>query len=545
MKHLRQYGAFMFLLIAYAILLLMVYNGVESKTIQDFRNNFIAILGILILTLLFFSYYSIQVYRVLNEKVPRKITGSALKNSYDRLKAVMDSLDALVYVADMETYEILYINKYGEDILGDVAGQTCWQTLQSGQIGPCPFCSNDRLLDPQGSPVRPLVWDLQNTVTNQWFECRDSAIHWPDGRLVRLEVATDVTGRKKAEEDRTEVAFEQLTTLVSNLYAGILSVSEENKIEIANQAFCNMFNLSDPPEKFPGLTSEEVMSKILPVYNSPAEAGARIQEIVARGIPVKGEEVALRDSCTVLRDFIPIISANGENKGRIWHHIDITENKRMERQIKASLHEKETLLREIHHRVKNNLQIISSLLSMQIRQVDNPHTLEVLRESQDRVKTMALVHEHLYQGDNLSQINIETYFRSLGTMLLKNYTSKGKNIRFEVSVPHVFLDLNTVIPLGLIVNEIITNSLKYAFKDRESGKISISASESPDTIIFVVSDDGVGIGEATLSSHETLGLRLIYGLTRQIQGTVTVDGQVGTTFTLIIPNSIRNRNDLP
>jgi len=122
----------------------------------------------------------------------------------ERFQTLVDALDALVYVADMETYEILFINAYGKKVWGEITGKLCWQTLQEGQTGPCPFCTNDRLVDKEGNPTGTYVWEFQNTVTRHWYECRDQAIRWTDGRLVRMEIATDITRRKLAE-------FEQQT----------------------------------------------------------------------------------------------------------------------------------------------------------------------------------------------------------------------------------------------------------------------------------------------------------------------------------------------
>ncbi|BCO09463.1 hypothetical protein GF1_18390 [Desulfolithobacter dissulfuricans] len=125
-----------------------------------------------------------------------------LQASTARFQTVMDSLDALVYVADMETYEILFINRYGAEIWGDITGKICWQTLQSGQDGPCEFCTNKYLLNEDGTPGPTHVWEHQNLVTGDWFECRDQAIHWTDGRIVRMEIATDINRRKQDEEEK-------------------------------------------------------------------------------------------------------------------------------------------------------------------------------------------------------------------------------------------------------------------------------------------------------------------------------------------------------
>ncbi len=117
------------------------------------------------------------------------------------LSTVLDSLDALVYVSDMETYELLFFNEYGKAIWGDAEGKICWQVLQSGQSGPCEFCTNDKLVDENGKSTGVYVWEFQNTVDGQWYQCRDQAIKWIDGRLVRMEIATNITDRKQAEEE--------------------------------------------------------------------------------------------------------------------------------------------------------------------------------------------------------------------------------------------------------------------------------------------------------------------------------------------------------
>ena len=127
------------------------------------------------------------------------------RNAQQRFKTLVDSLDGLVYVADFQTYELLYVNKYGRDIWGEIAGQTCWRTLQTGQTGPCPFCTNNRLLDGAGRPTGVYVWEFQNTVNSEWYECRDQAIEWTDGRYVRMEIATNISARKRAEQEKAEL----------------------------------------------------------------------------------------------------------------------------------------------------------------------------------------------------------------------------------------------------------------------------------------------------------------------------------------------------
>ena len=140
---------------------------------------------------------SLSIVRDITE---RKQAEDETKRSFERFKTVMDGLDALVYVVDMKTYDLLFLNKYGKDIWGEIEGQTCWKTIQSGQSGPCPFCTNDKLVDSNGNPTGVYHWEFQNTMTRKWYDCRDSAIRWLDGHLVRLEIATDITDSKQAAD---------------------------------------------------------------------------------------------------------------------------------------------------------------------------------------------------------------------------------------------------------------------------------------------------------------------------------------------------------
>ena len=130
--------------------------------------------------------------------------GTHSEHTAETLTRILDSLDALVYVSDLHTHELLYLNAYGRHLFGEPNGRTCWQTLQSGQSGPCQFCTNPRLQDTEGNPTGTYVWEFQNTVTQRWFQCRDELIEWTDGRLVRLEVATDITDRKLMEQQLEE-----------------------------------------------------------------------------------------------------------------------------------------------------------------------------------------------------------------------------------------------------------------------------------------------------------------------------------------------------
>lgn len=216
---------------------------------------------------------------------------------------------------------------------------------------------------------------------------------------------------------------------------------------------------------------------------------------------------------------------------------DITERKNTEEKIKESLREKELLLKEIHHRVKNNFQIISSLLSLQEVSIKDKVSSDVFKDSQNRIKSMALIHEELYKSVDISKIDFEQYIRNLTNYLYQSYISSSDNITFEIQTPSIFLDIETAIPLGLIINEMVSNSLKYAFnssKKNIQNKIFISISKDIDDIYqLIVSDNGVGISnKIDFRNTDSLGMQLIISLTEQIDGNIDIDCENGTKFSI-------------
>ncbi len=211
---------------------------------------------------------------------------------------------------------------------------------------------------------------------------------------------------------------------------------------------------------------------------------------------------------------------------------DIGERKRAEALIISSLEEKEILLKEIHHRVKNNLQIISSLLDLQSRNLE-AGLKNVFEDSQHRINTMALIHEELYNSGDLAHIDFETYARSLANNLLGTYSPRG--VLIDVEVDALPLNLDRAIPMGLIINELVSNALKYAFPGNRTGRISIALETIDDnSFVLKVSDDGVGIkGEINQKNPSTLGLKLVYTLAMQLKGRVELDRENGTSFSII------------
>jgi two-component sensor histidine kinase len=205
-----------------------------------------------------------------------------------------------------------------------------------------------------------------------------------------------------------------------------------------------------------------------------------------------------------------------------------------EGKIRASLREKEVLLKEIHHRVKNNLQIVSSLLYLQAARTEHPGAVSALTESRARVRSMALIHEKLYQSPNLASVDMGEYTRSLVSDLQHSHRTENNSVRLTVDIGEINLGITEAIPCGLIINELVSNAVKHAFPKGKEGQIRIQlVRENTKHILLTVSDNGVGFPEnVDFRNSPSLGLTLVNSLVQQLDGSIELDRQGGTTFTI-------------
>lgn len=342
-----------------------------------------------------------------------------------------------------------------------------------------------------------------------------------------IAITRDITERKKAERGLSE-SEKKFRSVVENANDAIYVITPGG-FQYVNSAF----------ERLTGYASSEVCEKTFDFYGiiHPDDIKMIRDREDARK---KGREVPSRYEFRILAKNGTIktvepatvhIGEKGETKvmGILR---DVTDRKHAEERIKASLREKDVLIREIHHRVKKNMQIISSLLRLQARSIGEPKMSELFKESQNRIRTMALIHEKLYQTEDLSSINFGQYIRSLTVHLFHTYKINPNVIRMKTDVADVFLDINRAIPCGLIINELVSNSLKHAFPDNKKGEIRIRlAVHSKKKIRLIVSDNGVGLPKnINLSEPETLGLQLVSDLVKQIEGTIRLERAKGTVF---------------
>ncbi|MCP4219982.1 MAG: response regulator [bacterium] len=208
-----------------------------------------------------------------------------------------------------------------------------------------------------------------------------------------------------------------------------------------------------------------------------------------------------------------------------------------EDRLKTSLLEKELLLREIHHRVKNNMQVISSLLNLQAARLNDEEDRQLFADCQTRIRSMGIVHEKLYRSDSLSEIDFNSYVTHLVEELSVAYSRSAAKANVVLDVKNVFLNINQAVPCALLINELISNALKYAFPGESEGEIQIRfIKNETGTYCLSVSDNGVGLSrDYDIDKSDTLGLQLVRALTRQLRGEIKIDGENGTTITITFP----------
>lgn len=233
---------------------------------------------------------------------------------------------------------------------------------------------------------------------------------------------------------------------------------------------------------------------------------------------------------------VPLRDPLGQARGMVCVGRDITESKEAAEKIQAALVEKDVLLKEIHHRVKNNLQIISSLLNMQARKITDEKSRAIFLDSQNRVKSMALIHESLYQSTDLSQIDFDDYLRKLASHILRSYNLEADRIQLTFSGANLSMSVDAAVPCGLIINELISNSLKYAFPEQRKGEIRIALRLTPQGYSLTCADNGVGLPpDFDITQTTSLGLKIVRTLTDQLNGELRIHTTNGTTFEILFP----------
>ncbi|AUB58993.1 MULTISPECIES: sensor histidine kinase [Methanobacterium] len=515
-------------LVAVFILDLLITRGHQLKMYSEHFGN---VFGIMV-TLAFLTATIIWTANILNgmdrERQKSNLKRLELKEFYENL---VEGINEGIWVTDRDDH-LYFMNRGMVEIAG---GKT--RNLEGLNVLDLPDEYVGGLKDyyrKAKETMQPVYYDSlcvsnpegKRSYQSGWIIPRLNNGHF-NGAICTV---IDQTERKKAEEAllKSETFYR---AIFENTGTATIIVGVDTIISMANKR-C---------EALSGYTVEEIENKLSFMDFVHPEDQQRILEYHkmrrSGDVNIPDEyEFRLLDKDGEERQIMLYASIIPSTTDSVVSLLDITQRKTAENEVKRSLNEKELLLREIHHRVKNNMQIISSLLNLQRSYIHDEEAANILQESQGRVKSMALIHEKLYQTSDLARINVEEYIQSLTMNLFHSYTV-NPGIKLSMDVSDLYFNIDTAVPLGLIINELVSNSLKYAFKDRDEGEIRISLLETaePGKYLLLIRDDGTGFPhELDFAESHSLGLQLVNTLVNQLDGEIEMITNGGTTFNMII-----------
>jgi PAS domain S-box-containing protein len=368
----------------------------------------------------------------------------------------------------------------------------------------------------------------------EWLSWEMRPWHTREGQIGGIVFLTEAISKRKRIEEALRQSEERFHSAFSSAALGMAIVSLDGQWLQVNTALCQIL----------GYTQEELFAKQLQEITHPDDLESNLAR-VAKMLTKEIDSYSLEKryihkqghAIWILLSVSMAYAFDGNPLYIIAQMLDIDARKKIEAALNDSLAEKEVLLREIHHRVKNNLQVICSLLSLQTKKVYDTNTLELLNESQNRIRSMAMVHEALYQSSNLAEVDFGDYLRNLATYLFASYSDSALGICLDLMVENITLNIDIAIPCGLIVNELISNALKHAFIAVKSGCIQIRFEGTEDgCCVLSVIDNGIGLPRGfDPALGQSMGLRILRVLTKQIGGSSSFESANGTQFILRFP----------
>lgn len=376
-------------------------------------------------------------------------------------------------------------------------------------------------------------------VTASWIRLRDA------NYLVGF--FRDVTERRLAE-DAIRASEENLQKIIDGSAAVIFAKDLEGRYLFINARYEKLFHVSK--SDIIGKTDYAIF---------PADAASAFREADKNALqadrPIETEEAVPQDDGIhyYLSLKFPLHDKNEKPYAVCGIATDITERKLIQDalqqttdRLRESLQEKDILLKEVHHRVKNNLQIIASLLYFQSKKISEPTSLAALDEARDRLRSMILVHEKLYQSQDLARVDMRDYIRTLIDQLLISHAMQGRNVRFRQDILPIRLPIEVALPIGMIISELVTNIYKYAFPDGAAGEAAVQADHAGGALRISISDSGIGIPDGVNTDQPaTFGLQLVGNLVQQLNGTLSIDRARGTRVVISIPAIGLDKGDHP
>jgi PAS domain S-box-containing protein len=460
----------------------------------------------------------------------RKQAEEALKAQKDLLQTVLDTNPNLIWVTDREN-KVVLANQAVADFFGltveDLLGKTNLDLANLADAEKC-IAQDKEVLATLQQKFIPEETFSNSTGEMRCFQTIKRPLFSNTGQVYGvLGVSTDITERKQVEEE-LYLSEARFRLAIDNIPDVFVLYDAQRRFQFVNAEGLRRGKKS--LEQHRGCTDEEiwppeVTNEYLPILKRAVET---------RTIQSKECNIVLPNigTFTNIVSYVPLVDEQGKIYQILGITHDITARKQAETKIQESLREKEVLLKEIHHRVKNNLQVISSLLDLQSQYLNDSVMLEVFRESCNRVRSMALVHEQLYQSKDCAKISCVEYFQDLTNYLCRVYGVKANKITLQLEVDQINLNINTAIPCGLIVNELVSNALKYAFPNGLQGVIKVAlCSLNRSQFLLMVKDNGIGFSrDWEFNRVKSLGLQLVRVLTNQLEGTLEIEHNGGTEF---------------
>jgi PAS domain S-box-containing protein len=362
---------------------------------------------------------------------------------------------------------------------------------------------------------------LERTVAERTIELED----------LNTRLRADIAHRQLIEKELRD-SQARFQAILDHTTAVIYLLDSESRFLLINRQFEQLFHITN---------AQAIGQPIEAVFSEEIAAAFRDnnRQVLAAGMAEEFEELVPHDDGlhTYISIKVPLYDMTGTAYALCGISTDITERKRTEEALKAALQEKEVLLKEVYHRIKNNLQIISSLLDLQTDTVADLGVRALFEDSQQRIQAVALIHESLYQAGNVTRIQAAEYIYQLSTQVFQAYTPPGDRITLAVQADPIWIETQSAIPCGLIVNELLSNSLKYAFPNDEAGEVTVALRAAPGgNIVLTVCDTGVGFpADVDFRRTDSLGLQLVCLLTEQLGGTIEIDRTTGTQWTITFP----------
>jgi PAS domain S-box-containing protein len=473
----------------------------------------------------------------------RKEAENALKESEEMFRAVAESMPAEIIVYQGDRF--VYANPFAVTLTGysieELMKMNFWENTHPEYREIAKERGHMRMKG-EKVPDRYELKILTKGGAEKWVDYSATVIHYKSKPAV-LGTAIDITASKYAEE-ALKKSDERYKAFIQQSSEGIYRIELDLQIPvnlIKEQQFELYFKNAYIAE------CNETMAKMYGFNKIEDLIGRKVDELLVKDDPHNveymydfirnGYKILDYESHEIDKEGKPVYFLNNAvgivedgKLVRVWGtQRDITEMKKTEEMLKVSVFEKEILIKEIHHRVKNNLQIITSLLKLQASYVKDKKALELFEESQNRVQSMSLVHQKLYQSKDLGRINFGEYAKTLVSNLSQSLGVNAKSIKVNVDTDNVYLTLDTAIPGGLIINELLTNSVKHAFNDRENGLVWVRIKQNENSGSIEIEDNGIGLPKNfDLKNSSSFGLKLVSTLIEQIKGELKIESNNGT-----------------